>query len=192
MNIPIDMRHTPKRHNGTLEILDHPAWIRHLAFWIEPRLYVEYGISSGRCVEQIAPLCRQVWGVDLAPYETKTANYSHYHMTTRQFHDTILQVKKPVIDLAFIDACHESDEVMQDFEELFPFIAQNGFICLHDTYPIREEYSNPMFCSDSWKVPELLRAKYGSQIELLTLPFMPGLTIVRKCEAHATPRWTEQ
>jgi hypothetical protein len=51
--IPIAERHTPERHHGNLEIVDHPQWIKSLALLIEPFVYVEYGIRYGRCVEQI-------------------------------------------------------------------------------------------------------------------------------------------
>lgn len=185
--IPIAERHTPERH-GRLEILDHPEWIRHIAQWIEPELYIEYGIRDGRCLEVILPYCKKAWGVDLDDYTTTAPNYTHFKMTTREF-NSILQTTRPIIDLAFIDACHQSDVVLQDFNDLYPFVAHNGFIVLHDTYPIRRAYTAPVYCSDCWKTPDLIKEKYADRIELLTIPIMPGLTLIRKCEDSPRPNW---
>jgi hypothetical protein len=51
-------------------------------------------------------------------------------------------------------------------------------VCFHDSNPELESDTAPGFCGDSWKfAKELTRDK---RYECVTLPYHPGLTIVRK------------
>ena len=163
---------------GKLEIIDHPYIISYMAQWWKPNLYVEYGIRDGACVSRIIPHAKETWGVDIEPYSNSDPRFKFFQMTTRDF-KKVLQERNPTIDMAFIDACHQCDVVLQDFDDLFPYMIPDGIIFLHDTYPIAEEFTVPNYCNDCWKVPGELKKKYGSKIELLTLPVMPGLTMVK-------------
>jgi hypothetical protein len=42
---------------------------------------------------------------------------------------------KAVVDLAIIDACHDTDHVLNDFHRLAGFIRPGGIVLFHDTHP---------------------------------------------------------
>jgi len=80
-------------------------------------------------------------------------------------------------DVCFIDSDHSADSVRRDFLEIWPHISQDGMVILHDTNPENLPDAQPGFCGDAWKfVPYLIGAGY----EACTIPFHPGITIVRK------------
>jgi len=41
----------------------------------------------------------------------------------------------PKVDLAIIDACHDTDYVINDFLKVEPYLRNDGLILLHDTHP---------------------------------------------------------
>lgn len=178
MSIPIHMRNNPQ-NTGKLEIIDHPFIISYFAKWYKPVLYVEYGVRSGTCLEQVLPYCDKVWGVDIEPYNNANEKLEFFQMDTKNF-KKVLEQRKPSIDMAFIDACHQSDRVVADFDDLFPYITENGLVFLHDTYPIDKGYTAPFFCNDCYKTPDMIKDKYDKEIDILTIPIMPGLTVIRK------------
>jgi hypothetical protein len=138
----------------------------------------------------ISPFCKLVIGVDVNdhPNTYKIPNLEFYQMKTRDFEEKLVEMK-PRIDMAFIDACHESDVVIKDFRGIFPFVVDNGLIFLHDTYPNNPKYLDKKACSDCWKTPLILKEYYSPrEIELVTLPIQPGLTIVRKLP-RKDPDW---
>lgn len=184
-SVPIHQRNHPSEFNRH-EVFDHVAFISYMAMWYRPTLYVEYGIREGACVEAVMPHCREVWGIDTAIYRSRDPRFKFFHMTTREFAQTLVR-SEPKIDMAFIDACHESEAVLQDFDDLFPWIIDDGMVFLHDTHPIAEEYTVPGLCSDCWKTPGVLKERYGDRVEVLTIPIMPGLTMVRKVRRVAAP-----
>ena len=48
--------------------------------------------------------------------------------------------KSPCIDLAIIDACHDTDYVINDFMKVLPTLRESATVLLHDTHPSREEH----------------------------------------------------
>ena len=62
----------------------------------------------------------------------------------------------------------------------FEKLIDNGIIFLHDTYPCDERCTSQIFSGDSWKVPDMIREKYGNVCDIFTVPVQPGLTMVRK------------
>ncbi|MDW7775557.1 MAG: class I SAM-dependent methyltransferase [Methanosarcinales archaeon] len=45
-----------------------------------------------------------------------------------------------IVDIAIIDACHDTDYVINDFTKIVPFINKNGLILLHDTHPSMKDH----------------------------------------------------
>ena len=41
------------------------------------------------------------------------------------------------VDLAIIDACHEAEYVINDFDKVLPVLSQNAIVLFHDTHPSR-------------------------------------------------------
>ena len=172
--IPIHLRALPTSANMTP--FDHVHFLQVLAFWIKPEVYVEYGVASGNSIEKVALLSKVVHGVDISPYKPIAQNITFHQCSTR---DAIF-IQDLDIDMAFIDADHASKSAFQDFEDLFARLVLNGFICIHDTYPVIPVMTDKTLCEDSYRVPEMIKEKYGKIAEVLTLPFCPGLTIIRK------------
>lgn len=80
-------------------------------------------------------------------------------------------------DFVFIDANHELSMVRADFIGIMPFVAPDGLIVLHDTNPLTVADTAPGLCADSWMFAWGLSM---AGMEAVTLPYHPGLTIVRK------------
>jgi predicted O-methyltransferase YrrM len=99
-----------------------------------------------------------------------------------------LQAKPISIDMLFIDADHACDAVLSDFWAFFPMVSPHGLILLHDTHPKNEEYMNPKDCADAYRAVDEL-AKHANELEFMTLPLHPGLTICRKRRTQLS--WAE-
>ena len=189
-NIIFDKRPLNKRFSDhEKQLFDHADVIAHFCKLIKPNVFLEYGMSNCSTTKIVAPHCKLVIAVDLNPHENMHTipNLIFHKMTTLEFGKILSAEKNYVIDVAFIDAWHESHTVYQDFEDIFPYVADNGIIFMHDTYPTIEEYTAPEFCYDSWKVPYLIKKFYGDKCEVLTMPLLPGLTIIRKI--GKPPNW---
>jgi hypothetical protein len=180
--VPVHLRNIPP----PLETFDHSSFLAHFAKWIHPTFYVEFGIRHGTSLSQVAPFCEKIHGIDINPVdsdlEKKFNQFTFYQMTTDDYIDNIINKMspKPLIDMAFIDACHESNQVFKDFEGLFPYVMEDGFIFLHDTYPYDKYMTATDLCNDCYKVPYMVKNKYSNMCEIVTLPFNPGLTIIKK------------
>jgi len=181
-NISFDTSRTPIYRRlvpPPCETVDHTFLIKNIIYETggKNKTYIEYGVRGGENIEQIAPHVERAIGVDIFSYESKTQNVQTHSMTTDDFSKYFL----PTInfDYAFIDADHSSKQVLIDFDNLFKYINLGGYIFLHDTYPCEEFLLAPKFCNDCYLSPILIREKYPN-VEILTIPLNPGLTIVRK------------
>mgnify|MGYP003341982137 CR=1 FL=1 len=55
---------------------------------------------------------------------------------------------------------------------------------MHDTYPISEKFLDKGYCGDSYKTAWHIRQNYGQKCEIVTMPFHPGLSIIKKTNRH--------
>jgi len=116
--------------------------------------------------------CERKYGVDLKPVECEGAMM--FGMSTQAFIDKYAGMHAPY-DVVFIDATHSEGAVRQDFEGIWPHVSAEGLILCHDTNPEKVADTDPGLCGDAW------RWAYGHQLlEAVTLPYHPGLTIIRK------------
>ena len=176
--VPIYLRNHPPPH----EVFDHKALITFMAKWVKPNVYVEYGIRDCHVIKDMVSLCGKCIGVDIQkPNNVENMNFEFYNMRTDDF-KKILVDRDIKIDMAFIDADHSHESSLRDFDNLFPHVVEDGFIFLHDTYPINTDYLNFSLCGDSYKTAWYIRKNYGEKCEIVTLPFQPGLSIVKKCK----------
>ncbi len=137
---------------------------------------MEFGVASGEIIETIAQYSTKAIGVDINAYIPKASNIEFHQCKTQDF-----DLSNLVIDMAFIDADHDSNVAFADFEKIYPHLAENAFCFIHDTFPTLEPLLATGYCADSWKVPDMIKSKYPSdEVEVLTIPVCPGLTIVRK------------
>ena len=179
--VPIHLRNVPP----PMETFDHASILQLFAKWIKPNLYVEFGVREGPVLVTVAPFCKKVHGIDINPINSGICNkfnqLTPFQMTTDNYVDLLNKIDpKLIIDMAFIDAHHESTKVFKDFEGLFPYVIEDGFIFLHNTYPYDKCMTSPILCNDCYKVPDMIKNKYQDVCEIVTLPFNPGLTIVKK------------
>ena len=85
-----------------------------------------------------------------------------------------------MFDFVFIDGNHSKEQVYKDFLNVSNFVIEDGFILLHDTSPCYDEYLEPEWCHDAWEAALKIKKEHKDEWEILTLPFNPGLTILKK------------
>jgi predicted O-methyltransferase YrrM len=129
-----------------------------LARSMHPRIVVELGTGYGNLTANICKQCPEakVYTVN-APAEEQTGSFDTYRLSRETighvyrdhgFADRVVQIYKntldlelseyldgPVVDLGIIDACHNTDYVINDFKKILPFISGNGAVLFHDTNP---------------------------------------------------------
>lgn len=182
----ISLRNIPPPH----ETLNHLEIILLLAKWIKPQVYLEFGIRSGHVFHEMIkkfPNTRCI-GVDLCVNNKNLGET--YEMSTDDFSKKILPQLNCLIDLCFIDADHSHEQSYKDFINIFDYVAEDGLVIFHDTYPINEMYTQSDWCNDAYKTPWKIRHELFKFCELVTLPIQPGLTILRKSNRQLT--WNSQ
>lgn len=72
-------------------------------------------------------------------------DYGYENRVTQIYCDTLDfrpldYVESGSVDLAVIDACHDTDYVMNDFRILLPTLSEGALVLFHDTHPSREDH----------------------------------------------------
>lgn len=155
------------------------ALLETLARRMKPTLYLEMGVRDGSCIMRVKPHAGHCVGVDLQ-WPAKCTGYEFHLCSTRDFIKDRLP-KFRDIELCFIDADHSAKSVLEDFEGVLPYMADNGLILLHDTFPEDESRTAPNESGDCWKTASHIR-QHSSQynVEIVTIPVPPGFSIIRK------------
>lgn len=162
---------------------------------LRPHTYVELGIKRCWTFNQVAPLVKKAIGVDKLPVSMfvnkNSENTKFYCMTT----DAFIEVWEDPIDFAFIDACHDKNQVLKDFWGIFKYLRSfTGLICMHDTYPVKEELLDPGYCGTAWEAASEIRNSvfYADMCEIVTIPGpWFGMSIVRKVRRGKHLGWME-
>jgi predicted O-methyltransferase YrrM len=96
--------------------------------------------------------------------------------------DEFFQVVNPNVkfDMVFIDGDHSKEQVLKDFTNVSEMVIEDGFVLLHDTYPCDENMELPNHSYNAWEAALQIKQNFKDQWEILTLPFNPGLTIMKK------------
>lgn len=129
-----------------------------IALALQPVTILELGTAYGNLT---ANLCRQcpearVYTVN-APAEMQTGRLTTLRLSSDDigrvykaygFQDQVIQilgntldldltryVDMESVDLAIIDACHDTEYVVSDFHKVAPFLRAGGAMLLHDTHP---------------------------------------------------------
>lgn len=150
----------------------HETLIPLLIDGIGAKTYLELGVGGNATISRVN--CTRI-GVDKNVRPLDGA--AMYDMTTAEFIKKHAALLAP-FDVVFIDADHSSKELIHDFEGIWRHVAPEGLVLLHDTNPDTESDTDPGLCGDAWIAAQAISATY----EAVTLPFHPGLTIVRKRE----------
>ena len=164
------------KRNQTL----HETLIPLLVEGLGAKTYLELGTHENETIGKVR--CERRFGVDI--YAKPDTNMTFpdggmaiFRMTTQDFIRDIAEKFAPY-DFVFIDADHSADAVRADFGGIWPFVSSEGIVCLHDTNPGTVADTAPGLCGDSWKTARRLSVDF----EAVTLPYHPGLTIIRKRE----------
>lgn len=157
----------------------HTEFIELLAKRIKPNVYLELGIDEGTTLHKVIPHAKKCIGVDkeFPKFCEWDKSFDYFNMTTEYFFDKNILREYDELDLVFIDADHSYEAVKRDFYNVYRYVAQDGLILLHDTFPKDETDTHPDLCGDCYKFTNDLK---NCGFEFMTLPFPPGLTIVRR------------
>jgi len=149
----------------------HETLIPAIVKGIGAETYLEFGTYVNSTIEWVK--CETRVGVDIKPVTCDGATM--YQMTTKEFIDSHAYKHAPY-DVVFIDADHNAKAVLADLLGIWHYVAAEGLVFLHDTNPEKPEDTSLGLCGDAW----LAASKIAKNFESVTLPYHPGLTIIRK------------
>ena len=130
---------------------------------INEKTYLELGVRDNKTYNLINAESKM--GVDIngrAPFVGTTDEYFEQYPDKRY-------------DIVFIDACHDKDFVLRDFNNSVK--VANEWIVLHDMLPPDEFHTRPNRCSDSYRI--LYRMLTATDFETYTMNENMGLTFVK-------------
>lgn len=157
----------------------HEWLIPALAMEMGARAYLELGSHQNETVsampDAMGPEAR-IFAVDINEPNYRVNGVEYRIMNTADYLAEWASTDGP-FDLVFIDADHSARAALTDFERVWPHVVPEGIVLLHDTNPETSADTAPGFCGDSWRVAKYLA---DSGHECITLPYHPGLTLVRK------------
>jgi len=134
---------------------------------LHPDVYLELGIQFNQTISKVK--AKRKIGVDLK--RPTNCNYEFHHMSTNEY---FRKLDIPDIDVCFIDADHAFEQVLEDYNNVLPYIKKDGLILLHDTFPTAERHKRLSLCGTAYKILDHIKEEH------VTIPIFPGLTIVRK------------
>jgi len=130
---------------------------------INQKSYLELGVRDNKTYNKIK--AKRKMGVDIngrAPFVGTTDEYFEQHSQDRY-------------DIVFIDACHDKDFVIRDFNNSVAIA--NEWVVLHDMIPPDESYTRQNRCSDSYKI--LYHILKKTNFQTFTMNENMGLTFVK-------------
>ncbi|HEY8164292.1 MAG TPA: class I SAM-dependent methyltransferase [Gemmatimonadaceae bacterium] len=125
---------------------------------MKPEWVVELGTAFGNTVANIcnqSPLTRVVTVNALPENQSGSCvtcelsrdeigrvyrSHGYAHRVTQIYENTLdldlgSSFSEPVVDLAIIDACHDREYVLNDFDKVRDHVAPSGVVLFHDTHP---------------------------------------------------------
>jgi Methyltransferase domain len=134
--------------------------------YLQPRTYLEIGVSRGRSLARVLPRT-QVIGIDPQPQLDRAPgpNQRIFLETSDAFfanHDVRAELGGRPVDMAFIDGLHRFEYALRDFVNVERVCARGSVILLHDCYPLdartaQREQTTRFWSGDIWRVLLLLR-----------------------------------
>ncbi len=158
----------------------------------KPHIYCELGVSIGKTFNLIAPLVDKAYAVDMLDIHDKIKHNSNlvwFHGKTDEFFE-YLKKNPETFSVVFIDT---DVGTQKDFDSIFPYVRDNGFILIHDTYPESEKRIHEWRIGglevDAFDTAWHIRTNYNNKCEIVTIPISCGLSIIRK--ANRQILWKE-
>lgn len=155
----------------------HERLIPMLVDIVGARVYLELGTYQGDTIKKVQ--CPVRIGVDRDIALSLTFPDRFYKMSTQEFIQKCA-AECPPFDVVYIDADHGPTAVLADFHGIYPFVADEGLILMHDGNPQTAADTAPGYCDEAWKAIREITEEDEHEYEAVTLPYFPGLTIVRK------------
>jgi len=132
--------------------------LANIVEYIDPQVIVELGTAYGNLTANLCNLCPSAFIHTVnAPADLQTGTSVTYSLSKEEigrvyrehgFDQRVNQILSNTlnldlrphlrgrpIDFAIIDACHDSEFVLNDFEKVHPFIRPGGIVLFHDTHP---------------------------------------------------------
>ena len=181
---PIHLRNVPPPS----ETFDHKAFFDFFCSWLKPERYLELGGRDGINFRTVAKHSKKAIGVDKYPCPFGLEdNMEYHHMYTDQYFENLSDDVK--FDCVFIDADHSHEQSLKDFMNVKDRVIEDGFIFFHDTYPYDEWMTVPRHCNDVYRTALYIKENLIDEFEIVTLPFNPGVTIVKKINRNKQLIW---
>ena len=181
---------TPIHLRNGLKFHDHMSLLEHLAEWLKPEHYLEIGILNGESLRRIQNHAKCCYGVDIKiEHRNYNSNVELYEMPSDDFFKQLDPSIK--FDMVFIDGLHEKTQVYKDFINAKDRVIDDGLIVLHDTVPMNDDMTAPWFCHDAWEAMRRIKIEFINDWEILSLPFNPGISIMRKIPLNRQLIWKQ-
>ncbi len=176
---PIYLRNIPP----PAETFDHVSFFKFFFSFLKPECYLELGVRDGKNFISVSEYCKKAIAVDILPQQfnkklVKSQIFEYHTMKTDSYFDNF--DKNIMFDAVFIDADHSHEQSLKDFLNVKNYVIEDGFIFFHDTYPWDESFFDPGACNDVYKTALFIKQNFVDDFEIVTLPFNPGVTIVKK------------
>ena len=148
--------------------------------------YLEFGIYQNDTIGPVVSRCRNlaIHAVDINEPHVRLSGVFYHIMSTSEFIANHADKYGPY-DMVFIDADHCAEAASADFLGIRPYLAPEALVLLHDTNPETMADTDKGACGDSWRLTRIF-ADVG--YEAVTLPYHPGLTIVRNRVSYGPAR----
>jgi methyltransferase family protein len=164
------------------------ALLARLHAYLQPRTYVEIGVSTGSSLV-LAGAETEALGIDPAPRleHVLGPRMRVFAETSDAFfagRDLRAQLGGRAVELAFIDGMHLFEFALRDFMNLERHCSRQGAILLHDCYPLDEatasrERRTVFWSGDVWRALLALK-KYRPELRIALLAAPPsGLAVLR-------------
>lgn len=180
---PIYLRNVPP----PAETFNHVGFFSFFFSFLKPESYLELGVRDGANFIEVSKYCKTAIAVDVVGHQFNSSlilseKFEYHTKTTDSYFETL--DKDSQFDCVFIDADHSHGQSLKDFLNVKDFVVEDGFIFFHDTYPYDESYFNPLACGDVYKTALYIKENLIDDFEIVTLPFNPGVTIVKKIKRN--------
>ena len=146
---------------------DYFAVLGRMHRYLQPRTYLEIGVSRGESLARVLPQTL-VLGIDPQPRLERPLgpNQRIFLETSDEFfakHDVRAALGGRPVDMAFIDGMHRFECALRDFVNVERVCARSSVILLHDCYPLdartaQREQTTRFWSGDIWRLLLLLRA----------------------------------
>jgi predicted O-methyltransferase YrrM len=182
---PIYLRNIPP----PTETFNHTEFLELLCKWLKPESYLEMGVRWAENFNRLSKLSIKAIGVDINQCPVQVSDNVKFYLEDTDTFIKKCNERNLKFDLVFIDADHSFEQSLKDFIGISEYVIDDGFIILHDTYPYNEELLQPHFSNDVYKTALYIKNNLSDNFEILTLPFNPGLTLIKKINKNKQMTW---